>query len=290
MTNFGIIDLYSNGINIEIDGITVGEIKIPSDFVPLGFAPILGTHELLTGDKLVNGMMVVVDFMRGNPTTISPENPDRKDGYIPNEYDRARIMETARWALVTDLEIHGEIVKFTAIYSDGTMRDRSYNKSIKWAVLKEFEITSAFCDRCGLRHDKSNPDAAENNETVDDIFGGLLETIGTILFGAPMPKAPLSGEDAEIPADGQLPGESFDDFVDRMRDEAEANIAQRMGPARESELMDEENDAAIRFPRPRSRTLGSGRMVVNPKKTLVHFGSPVGTQFSSTDENPEWLF
>lgn len=54
--------------------------------------------------------------------------------------------------------------------------------------------------------------------------------------------------------------------------------------------MDEENDAAIRFPRPRSRTLGSGRMVVNPKKTLVHFGSPVGTQFSSTDENPEWLF
>lgn len=53
---------------------------------------------------------------------------------------------------------------------------------------------------------------------------------------------------------------------------------------------DEENDAAIRFPRPRSRTLGSGRMVVNPKKTLVHFGSPVGTQFSSTDENPEWLF
>lgn len=40
----------------------------------------------------------------------------------------------------------------------------------------------------------------------------------------------------------------------------------------------------------RSRTLGSGRMTVNPRKTLVHFGSPEGTRYSSESDTEGWLF
>lgn len=184
MDNFGIVDLRSNGIDIEILGLTVAEIKIPSDYVPYTFAPILGMHRLITGDQLANGMIVVIAdrAVRANPNVLSPEHPDRKKGFVPSEYDRARVEESARWALVTDLRQDGALISFTAIYSDGTMRDRRYDKSYKWAALEKNEVRFV-CEICGEAHSSTEEDAAKipSEDAVLDIFGRAVKNMGVLL-------------------------------------------------------------------------------------------------------------
>lgn len=243
MANAGIIDLHGNNIDIKLGGIQIGKIKVPSDYVPYTFAPILGVHELVTGDHLMEGMIVVVEdkMIRRNPNVLSPEYPDRARGFVPSEYDRASVEEQSRWALVTDLDKRGEIIKFTAIYSDGTMRSRSYNKSIKWAALKEFEMLPV-CPDCGVTHqldeesdldidevarnvtsqilgkemsfDEFSDRLKEDPSFIDELLGNTLRKIFGNLFGA---------AEAEIPADGQREDETRDEYMDRLRDEDEAN-------------------------------------------------------------------
>jgi hypothetical protein len=136
------VELYKNGINLEIGGYQMDAVNIPSGYVPISFAPILGQHALVSGDRLRDGLMVVLgDYtMREDPELLSLEHPDRKRGYRPTEHDRRKVLELSRWALVTDFEIDGDTVSFTAIYADGTMRPRRYNRSFKWAVLLEYEF------------------------------------------------------------------------------------------------------------------------------------------------------
>jgi len=189
--NFGVVDLHSNGIHLELAGRKVAQVKIPSDYVPHTFAPILGTHLLVSGDQLANGMVVVLEDVtqRANPNDISPENERRKEGFVPSEYDRRRVEETARWALVTDVKTKhnrpdSRIVKFTAIYSDGTMRDRTYNVDYKWAVLTEVEMMPV-CT-CGVVHTEENPEVPADlfdrgvsflETFVNDFLGSVLQDI-----------------------------------------------------------------------------------------------------------------
>lgn len=237
MTNTGIVDLHSNNVNLELGGIKIGMIKIPSDYVPYTFAPILGVHDLIAGDHLMEGMIVVVEdnVFRRNPNVLSPEYPDRARGFVPSEYDRASVEEQSRWALVTDLDKSREIIKFTAIYSDGTMRSRSYNKSIKWAVLQEFEMLPV-CPNCGVTHQTGEerlPNIDEMTRDVTQHFFGeemsfddfsdrlkddpsflddiLDKTLGKI-FG-PEDEQPTY----ETPADAQLPGETPDEMKDPIK-------------------------------------------------------------------------
>lgn len=253
MTNTGIIDLFSNGIDIEIQGRRMGQVKIPSDFVPHTFAPLLGEHLFIAGDMLENGMIVVLgdNSVRGNPNQLSPEYPDRKHGFVPSEYDRARIEETARWALVTDLKItkngpDSQLVTFTAIYSDGTMRDRKYNTRYKWAVLSKFEVLPV-CPVCNVVHVpgeendvdidqmtrnvtsqifdeemtfdefvnrvKDEPDFVDQlfTRTINKLTGGLLREL----------EAGEDTSDEEVDDDAPRDDETPLEFLERMRDKAE---------------------------------------------------------------------
>lgn len=253
MTNTGIVDLFGNNIVIQLGEETIGQIKVPSDYVAHTFAPILGVHELITGDRLVNGLIVVVEdnMFRRNPNVLSPEYPDRKNGFVPSEYDRASVEEQSRWALVTDLDKSGQIIKFTAIYSDGTMRSRTYNKSIKWAVLKEFEMLPV-CRDCNTVHvpgestldmdqmtrdvttqlfgeemsfDEFSARLKDDSSFIDQIFGGVLDKLVGGIFGSPAEpeeEEVVYPESAEIPADNpRRPDETDDEYADRLRDEAE---------------------------------------------------------------------
>lgn len=244
VTNFGILDLHANKINIELGGVTIGKIKIPSDYVPKDFAPVLGTHYLVTGDKLLNGLIVLLEdsMMRPDPETSS-------------DYERRRVEENSRWALVTDLRIiqrdsqSGPLVKFTAIYADGTMRDRTYAASYKWSVLKEFDMLPV-CENCGTTHEleeelpgieemtrrvsselfgeemsfnEFSNRLADDPNFLDDVLLKTLDKIGESIFGSiPEDEQPNSDNAAEIPADRpQLPNETDDEYADRLRDEDE---------------------------------------------------------------------
>ena len=227
MTNLGIVDLAGNDVHLEIAGLRALQVKIPSDFVPYSFAPILGQHHLTTGDKLQNGMIVVVEDrnFRENPERLSPEYPARKDGFVPSEYDRARVAETARWALVTDLKYRpngpkSEIVSFTAIYADGTMRSRSCDISIKWAVLVESEVMfeDERCSLCGEVHSSGDETTGMSDvPPVMDILGRIAENFLQAF-------KELEGEnDAdEVPESEPLEDETPEEYADRLRDEAEA--------------------------------------------------------------------
>ena len=229
--NTGTIDLLGNNIDLEIDGVRVANIDVPSDYVAHTFAPILGTHHLLTGDKLKNGMIVVLGdrSSRENPNVLSPENPDRARGFVPSEYDRARVEETSRWALVTDLKIvsngpDSRISKFTAIYSDGTMRDRTYNVSYKWAVLKDFDA-GVLCPNCGEVHRTDEGVVSSASEfpeflsaALDMVLGGLTGNfLDRIIAGLNEEE----DEDAHPDTEARQPGESDDEYFERRRDEEE---------------------------------------------------------------------
>ena len=261
MTNTGILHLHTNGIHIELGGQVISQIKIPSDFVAYTFAPILGTHLLLRGDLLQNGMVVVLEdhMMRGNPNDLSPESDKRQHGYTPSEYDRRKIEEGARWALVTDVQVKSngsdsQIVKFTAIYSDGTMRDRTYNVDYKWAVLTSVEALP-LCS-CGKDHseeedsdvdiDQMTRDVTSQlfgeemdfeeflskvkeepmfvdeifNRTLDEIFNRTLGKITSGFLGALLPGEPEEEEESDD-EDAPRPDESSSEYFDRMRDKAE---------------------------------------------------------------------
>lgn len=163
MANVKTINLIDNGIYIEIDGDTVGTIDIPSDYVPRSFAPVLGTHLLLTGDKLKEGMIVLLEdniFRREPP----------KGGEEISSWEQGKLDEGSRWAVVTDLRVNrngvdSSIVKFTAIYADGTMRERTYNISYKWSVLREFKIVPA-CPNCGSVHPNESNESNELDEAL----------------------------------------------------------------------------------------------------------------------------
>ena len=141
-----IVDLRANDIYVEIAGRQLAQIKIPSGYVPYSFMPTIEDHVILTGDKLVDGQIVLLEqtTLRANPEVLSPEYPSRKDGFRPSEYDRRWVQETARWAVVTDSRIEeDDILHFTAVYADGTAATRTYHESIEWIVLREVEANEA---------------------------------------------------------------------------------------------------------------------------------------------------
>jgi hypothetical protein len=189
------VDLLTNDITVVRDGVQIASIDIPSGYVPISFTPHMEQHTVVTGEGLENGMIVLFadNIHRRNPETISPERS--KPGPI-DPYSLSAVRESSRWALVTNLEYEGNIVYFDAIYSDGTITPRRYNVSIRWAVLKDFQLTLV-CPACGEVHDE-NDENDENDEitipivtfSIDDIF----EYVGTALFG---PREIVSDEDQQ---------------------------------------------------------------------------------------------
>lgn len=281
--NFGILDLRANNINIELGGVTIGKIKIPSDYVTHDFVPVLGEHYLIAGDKLQNGFVVLIES-----TSMRPEFAESTGDDSYSKYNRNRIEENSRWALVTDLEVvqrgeGGPLVHFTAIYADGTMRDRTYASSYKWSVLRQVELLPV-CENCGEVHVpdplEALPDLEEMTRRVssdlfgeemsfnefsdrliddpnflDDVVLKTLDKIGASLFGE-LPtdglfegEQPNSDDAVHIPADRpQRPDETDDEYADRLRDEdeiaGEYNASERIKTTQK--LADDDALAALR--------------------------------------------
>lgn len=187
-----IVDLRANDIYVEIAGRQLAQIKIPSGYVPYSFMPTIEDHVILTGDNLVDGDIVLVEqaILRANPDVLSPEYPSRKDGFRPTEYDRRRVQETARWAVVTDSRIEeDDILHFTAVYADGTSTTRIYHKSIEWIILREFEAKPV-CE-CGEVHEENEA----GYSLMDDLTNAMAEFLQ-------IPKELIVG-DTEIRSDDE---------------------------------------------------------------------------------------
>lgn len=192
------VDLYSSGVFLEIDGIQVGKIDLPSGYVPYHFMPLIDKHTVISGDKLVNGMIVLVEAKhRENPESLEPEYRVRNPNFRPSGYDRRRVQETARWALVTDFHQQGQIITFTAIYADGTMAERGgYNQSIRWTLLREFTFEgvphAGACAICGEPHDEEAARTVADND-ADQMFYDVMDSganlIGALLFPEATTKA-----------------------------------------------------------------------------------------------------
>lgn len=81
---------------------------------------------LLDGQLLEPGMIVLIEniYLREDITLMSEEKKNRA-------------LETNRWALVSNLEKHGDSLSFVAIYEDGSKRNRKYKLDHGWLVKKE---------------------------------------------------------------------------------------------------------------------------------------------------------
>lgn len=178
------VDLYNSGIFLEIDGIQVSKIDLPSGYVPYHFMPLIDKHAIVSGDKLQNGMIVLVE-------SRFRENPDRiQAGSQPSAYDRRKVQETARWALVTDFNLSGQIISFTGIYADGTMAERGYNQSIKWTLLKEFTFAGVqdpnACEFCNEVHDQEEPARTVADDPKEqpayDLMDSAANLVGILLY------------------------------------------------------------------------------------------------------------
>jgi hypothetical protein len=136
-----VVELAANEIELNICGQRVAAMRVPSGYVPLTFNPLIEEHQVVTGDQLRNGFIVLLadSNYRENPDRIVPAVVG-SNNVSPQE--RNRVAETSRWAIVTNLKSRPRtnLITFDGIYADGTAIPRIYNETIKWAVLKEMDV------------------------------------------------------------------------------------------------------------------------------------------------------
>lgn len=108
--------------------------SIPADLVYRGFQMNPSTDDLIFGDELKVGMVVLFE------DELLRTDPSREQGPNSDGYWTAHILEQSRWCKVEKIRAHSqndEIVQFVALYADGTKRKRTYNKSYAWYVKKD---------------------------------------------------------------------------------------------------------------------------------------------------------
>ena len=104
------------------------ECNIPVAFVPLNFTNDPETEDLIFGDELTEGMVVLL----GGMTRFNPDNYESA-----SQYEKNRILETARWCRVVSIRREGSVTVFIGVYGDGTKHKRSHKNSFAWYVKKD---------------------------------------------------------------------------------------------------------------------------------------------------------
>jgi hypothetical protein len=96
-------------------------------FVDKYYEPDFQLVDLLFGDELVNGMVVLFaeSYLR---ESVEPDP-------LPGKLDSLRVV--SRWCTVTKIRHRGNTVSFIGEYEDGTKRARSYGTSWGWLVTKD---------------------------------------------------------------------------------------------------------------------------------------------------------
>lgn len=106
-------------------------IEIPTGYVGLDYLMDPKTEDLIRGSGLENGMVVLSEGMREDPTR---HEEGYRGHYKPGPYDRASLETTSQWCRVTELRVDNEVVSFVGVYPDGTKRSRKYHQHWFWLV------------------------------------------------------------------------------------------------------------------------------------------------------------
>ncbi len=106
---------------------------IPFGYVTRSFAMNPDTDDLLFGNELTEGMVVLVEdhLFYEDPLILNKKNP--------SEYAVSRLNEKQRWCRIERFAngTERDLVSFVGVYADGTKRVRTYNKSYAWFVKKD---------------------------------------------------------------------------------------------------------------------------------------------------------
>jgi len=107
-----------------------GESGIPEGFVDVDYIMDPQKENIRQGDQLKNGDIVLIEdrLMRERLIVDAKDKDDI--------YRRTRRRETSRWCRVTNLRFNNNIMKFEAIYSDGSHLTRTYSSDYTWYVKK----------------------------------------------------------------------------------------------------------------------------------------------------------
>jgi len=111
---------------------------LSSQFVPMHYQMDPTTDDLLANGRLLrNGMVVLVE------DSIIRQDVRRLDVEEVSPYDLERALEANRWATVTEIEFrYDDLVKFVAVYEDGSKKIRRYNVSYGWLVKLDSLVPS----------------------------------------------------------------------------------------------------------------------------------------------------
>ena len=117
---------------IESEINTVEEpIEAPEGLVPLDYVMNPETEDLVYGDELRDGDIVLIES--GIVRYSIPKNWAEV-----NEYERVKILENARWCMITKLRRtpgYGDsnsTLNFIGVYGDGTKMSRSFSVTYAW--------------------------------------------------------------------------------------------------------------------------------------------------------------
>jgi hypothetical protein len=104
-------------------------VTIPAGFAPMVYLTDPETEDVVWGDDLRDGMVVILS------DSILMDDPDKFE--TTDVYTRRRLLEKARWCRITRLRRDGHLVSFIGVYEDGSQFSRTYASSWAWVVKKE---------------------------------------------------------------------------------------------------------------------------------------------------------
>ena len=104
-------------------------LEIPADLVDRTFVMNPKTEDIVYGENLKDGMIVLFE---DNIMSKSIE------GLTDEDYSWMSVIETQRWCRITHLRRSpgSPILKFIGVYADGTKRVRTYNEDWAWLFKK----------------------------------------------------------------------------------------------------------------------------------------------------------
>lgn len=108
------------------------DFPVPDVFETKLFQMNPATDDLIRGVELANDMVVLLE----DPLNREQPGDHLKEGHECNPHRCTRVLATARWCKVTQLERRrgNDLVSFIGVYHDGTKRSRVYNVSFCWFV------------------------------------------------------------------------------------------------------------------------------------------------------------
>jgi hypothetical protein len=103
-------------------------VSIPEAFVPYAYTNDPDTEDLIFGDMVQIGMVVIKAdaVFRGNPDGIEMKSLS----------ERTEILKDARWCRVEDIRRRGDHLTIIGLYADGSKATHMISDDFGWYVKK----------------------------------------------------------------------------------------------------------------------------------------------------------